>query len=157
MVQTDNFRDFAFKKGDFNDVIIGNYNKEVEDENFQQVSITKYSGDDRIRRTSVDKIKIDEVLTLFDGLYLVKDNEKWYSQDSKFKISFDNINTYESLDITVFNKSRINVWITLVDKKIDKKTKTTHYDQELIYYGYQIQSGTVDLEKLEDMFNSIDS
>ena len=156
MLQTDNFRDFRYDKGDFNDVIIGNYIKEADEKGFQQVSITEYSGDDRISKSSKGRSDIDELLSIFDNLYLVTDKERWYSLDTKYKISFDNTNTHESVDISIIDESHINVWITLVDKKINKKKKIIHYDQDHIYYGYHIQEGRVDQERIEEIFNSID-
>jgi hypothetical protein len=143
-------------KGVFNDVIIGNYNKEADAEGFQQISIVKYSGDDRISQTSSDQIKINEALTLFDNLYLVKDDEYLYSTYKKYRLSFHNINTYEFIDIDIFDDSHIYVSIRLVDKKVDEKKKIIQYDRDYISYSYYIQNGKVNLNKLDALFNSID-
>ncbi|SHI35514.1 hypothetical protein SAMN02745751_00111 [Dethiosulfatibacter aminovorans DSM 17477] len=154
-IRTDNFRDFAYNKGEFNDIIIENYNKEAAEEGFQQVSIVKYSGDDRMKKTSRSQIYIEEMLALFDDLHLVEDSERWNLEDTKYRISFDNINTPESVDIILFDESHLSVWITLVDKKIDEKNKIIHYDQDFIDYGYSIQDDSINLKKLEEVFNSI--
>jgi len=155
-IRTDNFRDFNYDKGDFNDVIIGNYNKEADEEGFQQVSFTKYSSDDRINKASTNKIDINNALFLFDDLYLVEDKKRLNLEDKKYTISFYNTNTYESIDIKVYDESHIYVWITLVDKNVDKKSKTITYDRDHIYHFYYIQEGVLNLEKLEEIFNSID-
>lgn len=157
MLRTDNFRDFAYKKGDFNDVIMENYLKESTEENFQQISISKYSNDDSINKTVNNQTKIHEALSLFEGLYLVEDKEIRSSQDTKYKISFYNINTYESLEIKIFDESHICVWIRFIDKKINKKTKTINYERDLIYHYYYIQNETINLEGIDAIFNSIDN
>lgn len=156
-IRTDNFRDFAYNKGEFNDVIIENYNKEAAEKGFQQVSINKFSDDNRVNRTSSEQININETLTLFNDLYLVKDNGDWHSKDKKYDITFHNINTHEKIEIEIFDESHINVWIRFVEKKVDRNKKIISYDQDLVYYRYYVQTGTIDLTRIEELFNSMDS
>jgi hypothetical protein len=155
MIRTDNFRDFAYYRGEFNDVILDNYYKEAKKEDFDRVWILRDDGKP-ISKFSNDQEKINEILSLFEGFYLKNKGRKVKNTDTTYYISFKNVHTHESLDLDIENESCIDMDITLHEIKIDKKRKIIHHEKNYIMYRYEIQNGKIDYDMLDKIFYTMD-
>lgn len=137
------------KTGTFDELVLS----KITDANFRMLDVYSSKSVDRFRPTK-EKHIIDEALSLFKDLELKEVNSVPEFKDY-YRFDFGLSKTHENIWISVFDKNHIEVScdVYTVEVKGNITYKTTEPTKRVYY---KIETGEIDLETIEKIFNQME-